>query len=209
MVVEGKVEVKKQGRYLTIGNPNSKNILFVLHGYGQLVEYFIKNFEALVEKDYFIVAPEATHRFYLNGSSGRVGASWMTKELREQDIQENNQYLEQIFQLFCQNKKYDKIALLGFSQGGATAARYFVNSNYKIDLFVLWACVFPPDLEANFESDGFMKTEKYFILGSEDEYFSAENFRKINHFYKSKNFKVINFEGTHKIDSNTLLLLFK
>ncbi|MFN5416833.1 MAG: alpha/beta hydrolase [Flavobacteriia bacterium] len=209
MKVEGRVELKKQGRFVTIGSPKSKNILFVLHGYGQLVEYFVKNFEALLEQNYFIVAPEATHRFYLNGSSGRVGASWMTKELREQDIRENNQYLEQVFKEFCSEYKYEKIGLLGFSQGGATAARYFVNSSYKIDLFVLWACVFPPDVEANFESDIFLNTEKYFVLGSEDEYFSPENYLKINAFYKSKHFNVINFEGKHKIDSNTLLLLFK
>ena len=29
------------------------------------------------------------HRFYLEGSSGRVGASWMTKEAREDDKKEN------------------------------------------------------------------------------------------------------------------------
>ncbi len=91
--VQNFIFISKKARYWTLGNPNSEKIIYVLHGYGQLAEYFIKNFEPLVELGFYVVAPEGTQRFYLNGTSGRVGASWMTKELREIDIEENNNYL--------------------------------------------------------------------------------------------------------------------
>ncbi|MFT7345493.1 MAG: putative esterase, partial [Lentimonas sp.] len=75
-------------------NPNDQ-LLIVLHGYGQLSQFFIQKFSSLTHQC-DIIAPEGMHRFYLNGSSGRVGASWMTKEERETDIEDNQKYLEEV-----------------------------------------------------------------------------------------------------------------
>ena len=52
-----------------------KGTLFVLHGYGQLPEYFIRKFRPLSQAGWHVVAPEGAHRFYLQGTEGRVGAS--------------------------------------------------------------------------------------------------------------------------------------
>ena len=79
---------------------NAKKVLYVLHGYGQLAEFFVRKFRELGD-EYLIVAPEGMHRFYLQGSSGRVGASWMTKEDREQDIKHDDE--RQSDQLKCRH----------------------------------------------------------------------------------------------------------
>src|SRR5690606_41470350 len=110
------IQINKSARYETFGNiSKADTIVFALHGYGQLVSYFIKKFNTLNPEKYFIVAPEGLHRFYLNGSSGRVGASWMTKEDRENDIKDYINYLNHLWDSIQTEKKFDTIVLLCFS----------------------------------------------------------------------------------------------
>ncbi len=208
-MLEEFLEIKRKYRYTTLGNPNSKKVLYVLHGYGQLVEFFIKNFECLLSKDYFIIAPEGSHRFYLSGSSGRVGASWMTKELREIDIEENIHFLNELHNHLFADSKDKEFFLLGFSQGGATAARFLANVEISFQKFVLWASVFPEDVRVNFEE--ITKKDElstYFVLGTKDPYFLNEKASEVCQFYENLNFKLFLFEGEHKIDAKTLLLIF-
>ncbi|MES2589244.1 MAG: alpha/beta hydrolase [Bacteroidota bacterium] len=207
--MENFIQISKKARYWTLGNPNSNKILYVLHGYGQLAEYFIKNFETLADLGYFIVAPEGTQRFYLNGTSGRVGASWMTKELREIDIEENLAYLDLLHKEISKNKNYNSVSLLGFSQGGATAARWKAKTEIKFSKFVLWACVFPDDVKINFDELKQDECQKSFVVGNQDEYFNASMIQEISEFYKKLNFEVFLFDGMHKIDLVKLLLIFK
>ena len=60
------LKVSRTARYFTLGelNEQTKNVWFVCHGYGQLAEYFIRNFEAINDGENLIVAPEALSRFY-------------------------------------------------------------------------------------------------------------------------------------------------
>ena len=73
MVEEHSFSIQKTTRYYTCGDiSKATRLLVVLHGYGQSAFFFLKKFEFLVAKGYFIVAPEGMHRFYLEGTSGRV-----------------------------------------------------------------------------------------------------------------------------------------
>jgi predicted esterase len=201
-MTENTFSIQKTIRYYTIGNSQKAKYLFIaLHGYGQLPSYFGRKFEGLSE-DFFIVIPEGIHRFYLDGSSGRVGASWMTKEAREDDIEDNLNYLNQLINSITSKKSFDKVILLGFSQGGATAARYFYSSA-NIDHLLLWACVFPPDLYMDNEIKKENKTN-FFILGSEDPYFTKNQFSETLSFYSNLGFKTIEYTGNHSIDPNEL-----
>ena len=80
--------VTKTARYFTAGPAiaEAKGVLIALHGYGQLPEFFMRRLQPLADAGWAIVAPEGLHRYYLEGAHGRVGASWMTKEAREDDI---------------------------------------------------------------------------------------------------------------------------
>ena len=154
--MEGKIKVKKTFRYYTFGNPDkAEHIWFVLHGYGQLAFFFLRKFNVLDPDKHFVVAPEGMHRFYLKGTNGRVGASWMTKEARLDDIEDNHDFLDQLFAKLTQKYSFKKRTLLGFSQGGATASRWHQKNTFKADNFILWACVFPPDLKESYENDTF------------------------------------------------------
>jgi predicted esterase len=196
----------KTFRYYTEGNLKEANKLFIaLHGYGQLAKYFIRKFQNL-KADYFVVAPEGMHRFYLNGSSGRVGASWMTKEARDSDIADSLTWLSALIKDLQTQGDFNEIIVLGFSQGGATAARLVFSNYIKVNHFILWACIFPPDIEIESEINGNhdQATQFSFVLGTEDEYFTAKEQRETLDFYKEKGFVNNTFAGGHQIEPTVL-----
>ena len=201
MATELKLTAPKTFRYRIFGDFEKLNkLIIVLHGYGQLAEFFIRKFNEIPE-DYLVVAPEGMHRFYLNGTSGRVGASWMTKEDRESDIADNLNWLSQLFTELTEQKTFEKTILLGFSQGGATAARWFYSKKVLFDQLILWASVFPPDLEKPQINSN---SNNYFVIGTADEYFNAEAQISEMEFYQNIGFQTLQFAGSHDIQLTTL-----
>ena len=188
-------------RYYQNDLEGKRHILIALHGYGQLAQFFYRKISFLSE-DWGILVPEGPHRFYLEGSSGRVGASWMTKEWRAQDIEENIAYLQQLIEKVWAEHPHTTFHLLGFSQGGATAARLFQRCPELFAQLILWASVFPPDLEKQV-----FPTEKKldFVLGKQDPYFDLKSRMMALEEYDNLVFQNYNFEGGHDIDQQTLL----
>mgnify|MGYP001269469338 CR=1 FL=1 len=208
--MEGKIKLTKTYRYFTHGDPEkAEHIWIVLHGYGQLAEFFIRKFRSL-DDNHFIIAPEGMHRFYLQGTSGRVGASWMTKEARLDDIEDNHLFLDELVGQFTSKYTFQKRTILGFSQGGATASRWHQRNSFNADNLILWACVFPPDLESSYSSPVFQGSKNYFVLGKQDEYFQ-EKYYDIIKTYKDQlpNLSIREFEGPHNIDQETLISISK
>lgn len=194
---------EKTFRYAKQGDiSKAHTILYVLHGYGQLAEYFIRKFSSL-GTGYFVIAPEGMHRFYLNGTSGRVGASWMTKEARETDISDNMHWLNELnCRIDNKSEKLRKV-ILGFSQGGATAARWFYKGDIQADQLIMWASVFPPDLNLKQEISDNQKPG-IFVVGTQDPYFSEDDRSAALVFFEQQGFTTISFEGMHDIDPKTL-----
>jgi predicted esterase len=177
-----------------------EHLLIALHGYGQLAKFFLRKFRGLQSKGR-VVAPEGPHRFYLQGSSGRVGASWMTKEARELDIQDNLVGLNALLSELQKSYSPKRITLLGFSQGAATAARWYQQNPSAFEQLILWAAVFPPDIDA-----GSFPTKKplHFVLGTQDEYYQGEAAQQLLRHYQSMGFKVHTYAGKHDIDGEVL-----
>ena len=107
------LDVTKRAKYYQIGEANSsiKKVWIVFHGYAMLSEFFIKKFNVLNDGKTLIVAPEALNRFYITENFSRVGASWMTKEDRENDILENNRYIESLYQKIVKQIQLLKLAI--------------------------------------------------------------------------------------------------
>ncbi len=146
MTGEHHIKVPRTLRYYTRGEvAESTPLLTVLHGYGQHPGFFIRKVEGLVLDGWAVLAPEGLHRFYLEGSSGRVGASWMTKEDRLNDIDDHVAYLNQLLATAPLSMAKHRV-LLGFSQGAATAVRYMCAAEHRFDRLILWAGRFPPDV---------------------------------------------------------------
>ena len=92
--------------------------------------FFIKKFKSLVDSETIIIAPEATSRFYLEGKYERVGASWITKDDKQDDISDNSNFFNLLYNDILNQIGHDKINLniLGFSQGGSAACRFCYKS---------------------------------------------------------------------------------
>ncbi len=197
------ISVPRRLRYSVSGNQaNPKKVLYALHGYGQLTEFFIRKFHD-VPDDFLVICPEGPHRFYLSGSSGRVGASWMTKVEREVDIEDNLEYLNTLHASI--QEKYptiERIYFLGFSQGGAAAARWVELGSLEPDTLILWATVYPPDLDASFSST---PKNRFFIIGENDEYYQGEALKQVINSYDNMGFKIKTFNGKHEINNDILL----
>lgn len=131
--------------YYTIGDvKTAKTFWIVLHGYGYLAEFFIKKFEPVANNETCIIAPEALSRFYLNGFSGRIGANWMTKLQRKEEIIDYTNYLQLLYETVILDIKHEniKVNIVGFSQGGATAIRWFAAKKINCSNFIMWANFF-------------------------------------------------------------------
>lgn len=199
-------KASKTYRFFCIPSENSsKNLLVTLHGYGQLAAFFIKKFNAC-SNDYTILAPEGPHRFYKNGYSGRVGASWMTKEAREDDIKDNINWLTEWLTDHLKENKYDKIILLGFSQGGATAARWYYNNPNLFDQLILWASVFPPDIS---KPKIKLPNNNLYVVGKNDEFINDEMRLNEVKFYQNIGFDTHVYDGNHDIDPFVIQQILK
>lgn len=207
---EESLEVVKTARYvLSPHDPEKvKEIWFVCHGYGQLAPYFLRHFEPIFQEDRAIVAPEGLHRFYLRGSGGRVGATWMTKEEREKDIEDYVRYLDRLYDLVMQAHlgKDVRVRVLGFSQGVATVCRWMANARSRADELILWAGVLPPDLDLSVDKRVFQRMRIKILVGDSDEYRSDERIVEEERILSEHNisYQFIEFEGTHRIEEEAL-----
>lgn len=203
MSEEHLIKVERSARFHTHGefSEATKVVWIVAHGYAQLSEYFIKHFEHLDKKQHFVIAPEGLSKAYINGMSGRVGASWMTKSMREQEIDDYVKLIETIVSIYLtkENSSKIKVVALGFSQGAATISRWVHRSEFKLDTMILWAG--QPAKELIFENS-FNKLPIIFVLGNNDPYISGEFEMRLKEQFEQCNwfFKSISFEGEHHLD---------
>ncbi len=176
------LRVEKTAKYVTHGDPSTaKRVWICLHGYGQLAQYFIRNFEDLDPKDNFVICPEGFHRFYLKGVSGRVGASWMTKEERLTDIDDYVRYLDHLYQVVVEpiRNSDTQVILFGFSQGVATGSRWIALGSSSFNRAIFWAGSFPPDLPPLKAKQKFQDLPLTCVIGDQDEYIDEEGLKKI------------------------------
>jgi predicted esterase len=202
------IEISRQARVFVQGefDSSTKRIWIALHGYGQLVPFFSRKFRNLNLNTNLLIFPEGTHRYYLQGQEGRVGASWMTKEIRECDISDNHAYLDQVYEQYVPNDFSGEVIVLGFSQGAATATRWATSTEKTLDRLILWASVFPPDLEIPSSLEKINKLKPLLVIGDQDEYYSAEAWRgALAPWIRSEvRYEEMSYSGGHDIQPQVL-----
>lgn len=214
-------EVSKRARYYTLGdNDSDSTFWFVCHGYGQLAKYFIQHFAPIREFSIenslpcpLIIAPEGLSRFYLGNNYERVGASWMTKEDRLDEIEDQMIFLNLVFEKYFsgQNPNPPKWIALGFSQGTATIWRWIsrLNIDQRPHALILWAGMIPLEFEkiSPFVLHG-MKL--FFVYGDSDEFITPE---KVSNLIQTLNqshlpYEIIQYSGGHTINREALLEIY-
>ena len=181
MINEHHVSVQRTARYYTIGGtplggtPATKRVWFVLHGYGQLAQYFIRRFDVVADDETLIVAPEGLSRLYTDQQYGKVGASWLTREDRDNEVSDYVAYLDQVLATVLDGRSPNglDITLMGFSQGASTACRWLdLSKTMRANRLILWAGYFPNGLSDVLRSVTIADLPVVYVYGREDEYIS-------------------------------------
>lgn len=214
MSTEHRLTFTFKARYRMLGNPgkNIRHLWLVCHGHGHLAEYFIKQFACLDNGQHLIIAPEGLSKYYLKGFTGRVGATWMTKEDRLNDIDNYLAYLEAVYNEVKPQLAEDvKVTFFGFSQGAATISRFATQTEVCFDRLVLWAGIFPPDLPPLKSIERIKHKPVYWVYGKQDPYVSAGVMDEQSRLAKNLQIdpEVISFEGEHELQEDILIQLSK
>ena len=190
MIDEIKIKIEKTATINVLGSiKNSNKIIIVLHGYGQLSKFFIRKFEPLINIGYTIIAPEGFSKFYLKGNNGRVGASWMTKENRIDEISDYVKFINSLNDEL--NLSGKEVSLLGFSQGGATAQRCYNENKLIYKKLIICSSTIIDDFEIDCIS--------LYIIGDNDKYIDLKEVRKL-----IPKEKLIIFKGEHILNIESI-----
>jgi len=214
--------VQRTARYSVLGDPLASHHLFVLHGYGQRAQDFIRPFAAIAQDDRCIIAPEALSRFYTDdlGEHSEVGASWMTKEAREAEIDDYMAYLDDLAATLAGSAQADSASaapgdsatrtVLGFSQGAATATRWAVLGKTPVDRLILWAGSPAHDLDYATHADSLRAMSPTFVVGDDDPWITEERREQVTRMLAARDIPVEmhTFPGGHRLSRDVLRVLF-
>ena len=212
---ERRLTVARTARMGLLGElvPATTDVWIVLHGYGQLAATLAASAHWPVGPHRAFVFPEALQRFYdadsaSSHSNAPVGASWMTREARDDDIADNHAYLDAVLERVLTAAPLAKVTAFGFSQGTATITRWTerrVLANDPPVRLVLWGGALPPDVDLG-PSAPLRAVPVTIVHGTRDHWATPERVRAERERLASARFPVTlhQFDGGHRLDDATL-----
>ena len=214
---ERHIVISRTARYYTLGpeDGSAPELWFVLHGYGQLAARFIRVFEPLDDGKRLIVAPEALSRFYLVGvdsipaADRPVGATWMTREDRDCEINDYVGYLDalarEVLTPFHGRGAAPSIVVFAFSQGAATASRWITRGSMRPSQVVLWGGFPPPEIDLT-SRNPLRDSPLHFVVGTRDQFVTAERVSEEERRLRAASlpYRLIRYDGGHGIAKETL-----
>jgi predicted esterase len=204
----------RTGRYAVIGAEpaEARRVWIALHGYGQLAPRFLRPFDGVVPADTCVVAPEGLSRFYrempkVDGSHlQKTGATWMTREQREDDIADTMRWLDVLYDDIVGPRELEAFGVLGFSQGVATATRWLASRHLRPDAFVVWAGELAKDVDRSRLTSHLAQTAVTLVAGERDQFVSAESrahaLAEIRAWHPAA--RGVTFDGEHHLDAAVL-----
>ena len=200
------LRVQRTARYHLLGDPaTAAELWVVVHGYGQLARFFLNKFSA-VKHGRCIVAPEGLSRFYLDSAHDRVGATWMTREDRQHEIEDHVGYLDDLVDHTLKRMPHGvPVHALGFSQGVATITRWAVKGRTPLARMVLWSGSLPTDIDLNLLAHPPDRSLDL-VLGDKDPYARMEDLQAMAQRLTSAAVKHRThvFNGAHELEALTL-----
>lgn len=212
---EHHLNVTRTARYVTLGNPAGAvdEVWFVCHGYADLAPSFAQYFTVLDNGCRYVVAPEALSRFYLerpaimHGPGAKIGASWMTREDRMNEISDYVAYLDSLYKHVIQTVGGGlvRVRLLGFSQGAATVCRWIELGAVEAHHLILWGGFVPPELGLD-GNTRLGKLKLSIVAGDADAMADKERMAQEEARLESSglDYQIIRFEGGHHLDKKVL-----
>lgn len=204
---EHKITYPTEKTYSTLNTVTDQTeyIWLVCHGLGYLSRYFIRHFSILNPEKHYIIAPQAPSKYYQDKDYNRIGASWLTREDTQIEMQNIKAYFDAIYEKEIKPHPEKKLMVLGFSQGVSVAMRWLAYSKVNCEVLLMHSGGIPEELEAkDFENFSF---KPYLIYGKSDPYINSK--RSKHEFQKAeklfgKHFEIKAFEGTHEVSLEVL-----
>ena len=211
------IKVPRSARYTLLGSPTAdlSEVWFVCHGHGQLAARFLSRFLPLEREDRLFIAPEALSRYYLSPPNGGphppgtpIGASWMTAEDRESEIEDYVTYLDllhdEIFSVV--DRRNVRVWVVGFSQGVATATRWVVAGKVVPNRVVLCSGMLPAELNESGAKRLALLAPLTLSFGDADEFASADRVRSEETKLKKLHvpYEMVRYKGGHTITPELL-----
>jgi len=200
-----------QTPYYTYGilGEKTESIWIVCHGYGQLARNFVRRFDILDPQKHFVIAPEGLSHLYLDRGYQQIGASWMTRENRKLEIQNQWNYLNNIWEKEF-GKTYDipyKLNLMGFSQGVSTITRWAVAHALTFSRLIMWAGRIPRDI--SFDKVAFVDkyAEVWAVIGNQDQLITPSMLKEEEAYLRKlfpTQLRIKKFEGGHEVNRHVL-----
>jgi predicted esterase len=206
------ITVPRTARYITQGEIESASeVWFLLHGYSMLAASYLRWFETALRPGRLLVAPEALSRAYHEEKGiRRVGASWMTKEDRDAEIEDYVRYLDLMAaRVLAGVPGEPRIEIHGFSQGTATACRWVAFGNHLPSRLMLWSGLLPPDLPLDRYGPVLNRAGLELAFGSRDAYIHPADVDREQARLAAAGLtpRIHRFEGGHRVDRATLMSL--
>jgi predicted esterase len=214
--IERHIQVRRSARYFVVGEPGdtTTELWIALHGYGQLAEPFARALAPLSSASRVIVAPEALNRFYLDepakrhGPESPVGAGWMTREDRLNEIDDYVHSLDAVANDVRQHIHNSdlRIVILGFSQGVATACRWAALGTTRPNRVILWGGAIAADLPTDRGDQLWYGASVVMVTGRQDTVTPAKFMLKERRTLMDRGLSVdlVEYDGGHSLHSATL-----
>ncbi len=210
---ERSATVRRTARFFTLGDDaRPREVWFVCHGYRQLARTFLGYFAAIDDSHRLIVAPEGLSRFYVQGADDGgakavVGASWMTREDRENEIEDYVAYLDTVYDKVFEaiDRAAVRIVVLGFSQGAATVSRWVDRGKVRADKLILWGGAMPPDI--NWSAGAPIRgVALSLVAGSRDDYATPAAIAELEGRLRQHGlvYELVRFDGGHHLNQHVL-----
>lgn len=199
---EKEISYTTTNTYATLNtlSKTTKNVWFVCHGMGYLSRYFLKYFKGLNPNENYIIAPQASSKYYLKSDFKHVGASWLTKENTIKETENIMRNFEAIFK--AENiPNHLNLIVFGYSQGVSVALRYVAKRQLKCHQLVLHSGGIPEEL--NPKDFKFLNAKVHLICGTKDAYVTEERLKyqtkRAKDLFKNQ-LKITLFEGKHEVN---------
>ncbi len=182
----------------------SDRVLVTFHGYAQAAEDGLEAARAIpgVARRWHVVAVQALHRFYTRDDR-EVVASWMTRQDRDDAIQDNIAYVDRALDTILPSvqagtARPPAVVFLGFSQGTAMAYRAAAGGRHPVAGVIALAGDIPPELKT---ANGRVSWPPVLVgVGTRETWYTAEKLAADITFLAAQEIphEVCRFEGGHE-----------
>ncbi|TGE09448.1 hypothetical protein [Hymenobacter fodinae] len=144
----------RTARYISLGEPGSgtQHIWFCLHGREQSLQDFASQLVNLDTPERLLVLPEGLSRYALPalGTTPEIAATvanWFAPDSIDADLPDVTTYLDSLAaQVLAACPPNTPVTVLGYGHGAAAACRWLAAGNIPYDRLVLYASIFPAEL---------------------------------------------------------------